>query len=95
MIAQRVFLLVMLAAAASSCAFWRDDENPCESSEEYQQAHVAADIQVPAGLAAPESAGRLAIPAGPVAEKPLADNAACLQRPPNYFDKPLRTAPAD
>jgi uncharacterized lipoprotein len=83
-------VILALAALAGSCAFWRDDD-PCESAEEYQQAESAPEIVVPPGLDAPDSDTAMVIPAGPLPDEPLAKNAACLQRPPNYFDRPLRT----
>ena len=89
-----VVLMTSIAAIASSCACWRD-ENPCESVEEYQQSRIASDVQVPPGLSNPSAAGRLAIPESPVSEQALAANAACLQKPPNYFDKPVRAPPVD
>jgi uncharacterized lipoprotein len=74
-----------------SCSFW-DEEEPCDSVEEYQFAQAAPEISVPAGLDKPDPAAKLKVPEEPVPAEPLSKNAACLQRPPNYFDKPLKDA---
>jgi hypothetical protein len=75
-----------------SCSFWSDDD-PCELVEEYQQARSASEVDVPPGLDEPESSTTLVIPDEPRPSEPLSENAACLQRPPDYFDKPLTGRP--
>ncbi len=95
MMRRGVFLLATIAVTASGCTFWRD-EDPCESVEEYQQARSAGEIVVPAGLSPPDSTGRLVIPPGPTeAGQPLSANAACLQKPPDYFNKPVTPPPGN
>jgi hypothetical protein len=44
---------------------------------------------VPAGLDRPDQSARLTIPDGPPPVEPLSKSAACLQRPPDYFDEPI------
>jgi uncharacterized lipoprotein len=87
----RIVAGAAFAVSAAGCSPWRDG-NPCESSEEYQAAQVSAPVSVPAGLDAPDQASHLNIPEGPTAAEPLSRNAACLQRPPDYFDKPVKGA---
>lgn len=89
--AGRLFWLAILLTPATGlggCTWW-GEENPCESAEEYQQSQSVPPIAVPAGLDRPETPGRLVIPEGPLPAEPLEKTAACLQRPPNYFDKPV------
>jgi uncharacterized lipoprotein len=86
--------LAALPTLSVGCALWRDD-TPCESVEEYQRATSVNDIVVPPGLGAPAGSGRLVIPAAPASTEPLSARAACLPKPPDYFDQPLRPPPAD
>lgn len=84
--------LATLATAmlvVGGCSLWRDD-NECESVEEYQSAQAAPGLSVPAGLDQPDPSTRLSVPEEPLPVVPLSTNSACLQRPPNYFDKPLK-----
>lgn len=95
--ARRAFGLAALVAMAGAvlaggCSSWGDDDkdgSDCVSVEEYQSALPAPTLSVPPGLTRPDEAGRLNIPEEPLPTQPLADDAACLQRPPSYFDKPL------
>lgn len=89
----RIVLMAVLPAALGACSWFGSDEAVCASEEEYQSAQVAPRLQVPASLDAPEASARLDIPDGPLPAEPLSRNAACLQRPPDYFDRPL--APAE
>lgn len=82
--------LVSVALGAAGCSLWRDDDE-CASVEEYQTAQAAPELSVPAGLDKPDPSARLSVPEEPLANEPLSKNSACLQRPPNYFDKPLET----
>jgi uncharacterized lipoprotein len=84
---------VVLAFTVAGCSFFGDGEPECESVEDYQSAQSAPRVAVPAGLDTPEMAGRLDVPEEPLPAEPLARNAACLQRPPNYFDRPLNAPP--
>lgn len=95
---RKVLVLSMLVGTlVGGCSFWGSDEaagqEDCASEEEYQTAPVAPELSVPAGLDRPDPSTRLDVPGGPIPAEPLAKTAACLQRPPNYFDKPLN-APA-
>lgn len=85
----RSVALAALALALAGCSFWGEDEDQCVSVEEYQDAKAAPEISVPAGLDRPDPTGKLVVPAGPEPVQPLSTNAACLQWPPDYFDKPL------
>ena len=87
-------LVAMLAI--SGCSLWgeKDPAVECQSEEEYQQARGAAAVTIPPGLDHPDESTRLAVPAGPLPDKPLSAQVACLQHPPNFFDKPL-AVPAD
>jgi uncharacterized lipoprotein len=80
---------VAVTLVVGGCSLWGNDE-PCESVEEYQAAQAAAELSIPAGLDKPDPSARLDIPEEPQPLEPLAKNAACLQQPPNYFDKPLK-----
>lgn len=82
-------LLIGMVILLGGCSFWGDDD-VCTLAEEYQQAQLAPDLSIPPGLDQPDSANRLNVPAGPLPEQPLSSNAGCLQRPPGYFDKPLK-----
>lgn len=73
----------------SACSFW-GREDSCALAGEYQQAAAVADVSVPAGLDAPDATGHLNVPPAPVPAEPLARTAGCLQRPPGYFDKPVK-----
>lgn len=84
----RLAVIVLLAGAAGACSSSKNAMD-CELDEEYQQAQSAPGISVPAGLSRPDESTRLNIPAGPEPVEPLSQTAACLQRPPDYFDKPL------
>ncbi|MBM4197173.1 MAG: hypothetical protein FJ197_08770 [Gammaproteobacteria bacterium] len=84
---------VLVVALVGGCGLWRD-EDPCVAVEEYQDARVSTTIQVPEGLQQPDSGGKLVIPEVAAPPGPLSANAACLQKPPNYFDKPI-VKPAD
>jgi uncharacterized lipoprotein len=85
----RAALLVLLAATLAGCFFGGKDEDACVSVEEYQDAKAAPEISVPAGLDRPDESTRLNVPTGPEPVEPLSQKAACLQWPPDYFDKPL------
>jgi len=88
--ALRIVLLAAVPAVVGACSWFGSDESAeCVSEEEYQSAEVAPRLQVPSGLDSPETAGRLDVPDGPLPDEPLSRNAACLQRPPDYFDRPL------
>lgn len=87
--AMRVLATTMTAALLGGCWLWSDEQS-CESVEEYQAAEVAPEIDVPAGLDRPDPSTRLGVPAEPSPAEPLSRNAACLQRPPDYFGKPLK-----
>jgi len=80
--------------ALGGCSLWGggDDPEECASPEEYQAAKVAPDLSVPAGLDRPDPTPRLDIPGQPLPAEPLERTAACLQKPPDYFDKPLEAA---
>jgi uncharacterized lipoprotein len=82
-------VLAPLALALAGCSFWGEAEDKCASVEEYQDAKIASEISIPAGLDRPDPTGKLVVPAGPEPVQPLSKNAACLQWPPDYFDKPL------
>jgi uncharacterized lipoprotein len=84
----RFVLLVATVAGLGGCVWWGED-NPCESAEEYQRSASVPPIVVPAGLEKPDDSGRLVVPDGPLPAEPLEKTAACLQQPPNYFDKPV------
>lgn len=84
--------LSLLLATMTGCSFWSDDD-PCESVQEYQQSRQAPEITAPAGLDRPDDSRALHIPDGPLPAEPLASNAGCLPKPPNYFDKPIIPAP--
>lgn len=81
--------VLLVAAASGGCSLFGGGESSCESVEEYQEARSAQRLSVPAGLDAPDATGRLEVPEGPAPAEPLSRNAACLQRLPNYFDRPL------
>ncbi len=87
-------LVAMLAIGG--CSLWGEEDPAveCQSEEEYQQARGVAAITIPPGLDQPDESTRLAIPAGPLSDKPLSAQVACLQQPPSFFDKPL-AVPAD
>ncbi len=92
----RAGLIGLLVASLTGCFFWSgDEEDKCVSVEEYQDAQVAPEISVPAGLDRPEESTRLNIPTGPESVEPLSQKAACLQWPPGYFDKPLTKSDQD
>lgn len=88
----RGLLLACVLLPLAACSWWGSDEDPCVSTEEYQQAQDVPDLTVPAGLDKPDSSGRLRVPPGPPAAEPLSQSAGCLPRPPSYFDKPLKEA---
>jgi uncharacterized lipoprotein len=83
---------VVAAAMLLGGCFFGGAEQDCESVEEYQEARSAPEIAVPPGLDRPDASTTLAVPDEPKPAEPLARNAACLQRPPGYFDKPVRTS---
>ncbi len=89
----QLLVLALIAAGLGGCSFWGDDAEECVSVQEYQDATAGANLSVPAGLDRPDPSGRLNVPETPLPAEPLSKNAACLQRPPSYFDKPL-AAPA-
>jgi uncharacterized lipoprotein len=78
-------LLAALTAACSSSKSAFD----CELVEQYQEAQSGPTVSVPAGLSRPDESTRLNVPPGPLPAEPLSQTAGCLQRPPEYFDKPL------
>lgn len=82
-------LVCAFTAIAGGCSFWGGGEDSCVSVEEYQEATSAPLLSVPPGLDRPDESGRLDIPPGPEPAEPLSQNAACLPRPPDFFDKPL------
>jgi hypothetical protein len=92
--ASRIVVTVIFAAMLVACAIGRSGNPSCESKEEYQAAQTSALLSVPAGLDPPDDSSHLNVPDDPKPVEPLSRNAACLQRPPNYFDKPL-TGPGD
>ena len=94
LLSRHLLAMAVVATALSGCSFWGDDEEACVSEEEYQEARVAPDLSIPAGLDRPDPSGRLNIPEEPQPVAPLSKNAACLQRPPNYLDKAKTTPPA-
>ncbi|MCC7258242.1 MAG: hypothetical protein IT486_07710 [Gammaproteobacteria bacterium] len=93
----RLLPVLVAVSMLNACSFWGDDEAvpECESVEEYQKALQAAGLSVPPGLDKPDPSGRLDIPEGPLPDQPLSGQAACLQLPPSFFDKPLAVPPAD
>ena len=87
-VGSRLGIAAVIAGAVSGCSLW-GHANPCASEEEYQAAQTVQPISVPAGLDRPNQAALLNVPDEPKPTEPLANNAECLQRPPNYFDKPV------
>jgi uncharacterized lipoprotein len=86
----RALALMVLGGALGGCFFW-GEEDPCAKAEEYQSSASLPPLSVPPGLDSPDTAARLEIPEGPEPGEPLAETAACLQRPPDYFDRPIYT----
>ena len=84
----RPALMLVMAMAIGGCFFGKGDES-CESVQEYQSAKTAPRLEVPQGVDKPDESAGLKVPEGPVPAEPLAKTAKCLQRPPNYFDKPM------
>lgn len=84
-------VVALCGTCAAGCSVWGEegDADACVSAEEYQQALEAPDLSVPAGLDRPDTSLRLDVPDGPLPQRPLERDAACLQRPPSFFDKPL------
>jgi len=78
----------LFSMLVGGCSLWSEDAS-CQSDEEYQAAQVSSPVSVPAGLDRPDRSSQLNVPEGPMAAEPLSRNAACLQRPPNYFDRPV------
>jgi pilus assembly protein FimV len=79
-------VVVVVATTLGGCS-WGRSAPDCRSVEEYQDSQDLPPVRVPEGLSKPEEPNRLKIPAGPAPQQPLAANAACLPRPPDYFRK--------
>jgi hypothetical protein len=79
--------VVVLAATTLGGCSWGRSAPDCRSVEQYQDSQDLPPVRVPEGLSKPEEPNRLKIPAGPAPQQPLAANAACLPRPPDYFRK--------
>jgi hypothetical protein len=86
-------LVALTATVLLGGCFFGGAEQDCESVEEYQDARSAPEIAVPPGLDRPDPSTTLVVPDEPTPAEPLARSAACLQRPPSYFDKPMRVPP--
>lgn len=84
----RLALILVMAMTLGGCFFWSKGDS-CESAQEYQSAPTSARLAVPPGLDKPDESAGLKVPEGPAPAEPLAKTAECLQRPPNYSDKPL------
>ena len=84
----RIVTGLLVVAMCASCSLGRDDDE-CESVEEYQAAVGASEITVPSGLDRPDPGTKLNVPPSQVTGEALAKQAACMQRPPSYFDKPI------
>lgn len=82
----RRFAVVVAAMLLGGC-FFRRDTSDCRSVEEYQASVAVNPVVVPSTLSAPDESAKLVIPKEPLPAQPLADTAACLAKPPDYFRK--------
>jgi hypothetical protein len=78
--------IIAMAVLLGGC-FFRHDASDCRSVQEYQQSVGVQPVAVPSGLSVLDKSARLAIPSAPAPAKPLAEAAACLAKPPDYFRK--------
>lgn len=89
-----VGLALVLAVALPGC-FSRSATDRCQEVREYQNSGSVPAFGAPEGLAQPPAPERFAIPAagsaGTQAGEPAA--AGCLDRPPDYFDRPVAGQP--
>ncbi|MDE2304258.1 MAG: hypothetical protein KGL34_01775 [Gammaproteobacteria bacterium] len=72
--------LLPIVVLASGCHMLRPD---CRTIEDYQAAHSAAPLRVPAGMDSPDVKEHLVIPPAPTVAAPL-QKGACLEQPPKY-----------
>jgi hypothetical protein len=62
----------------------------CERPERYAGAASIAPIEVPEGMAAPDTDRAMRIPPAPLEEpRRVSRRGACLESPPDFFDRPL------
>lgn len=83
----RLIVVVVTVMVLGGC-FFRRDTSDCRSTQEYQQSIAVSSVMVPPTLSAPDESTKLVIPPEPRPAQPLADTAACLAKPPDYFRKP-------
>jgi hypothetical protein len=89
-LAARAVLLVTLAATLAGCFWRRNDANDCRLVQEYQASRSLEPIQTPDGLTRiPSSPVRIPDAAAPFDENTV----GCLERPPNYFNRPIPGQP--
>ena len=86
---RRGAVVLLCLSGAAACSLWKDP-HPCASVEEYQSARSVPPVKVPHGTDAPEASAELNVPDVAAPAQPLSENAACLQYPPNYFDKTVK-----
>ena len=81
-------MTLVIAVGMAGC-FFGDGEKACNKSQEYLASPELPPMQVPDDLDEPDRSGELVIPGTRVAEPAPAGDGPCLDRPPDYFDKPL------
>jgi uncharacterized lipoprotein len=81
-------LALLLALVLGGC-FSRGETDRCQQVREYQTSGSVPSLSVPEGLAELPPPERFAIPAVGSGTPP----GGCLDRPPDYFDRPVAGQP--
>ena len=82
----RLIIISVTGLLLGGCFFSRNTAD-CRSVQEYQESVAVNPVVVPPTLSAPDQSSKLVIPKEPLPTRPLAETAACLARPPDYFRK--------
>lgn len=80
--------LAALAGAVAVACSGGGDRMRCDEPGEYVTSRSAPPVRVPDGLSVPDETGALRVPpasSAPPTEQDSAE-AACLERPPDYFE---------
>jgi hypothetical protein len=86
----RAVLLLALAAMLAGCFWRRNDPDDCRMVQEYQQSGSLTPLQTPDGMTrTPSSPVRIPDAAATFDENTV----GCLERPPNYFNRPIAGQP--
>lgn len=82
----RPFCIVVFAIALTGCSSG-NKEPECKTNLEYRASASIPELIIPEDLDRPSERDRLAIPSAAEDAPPIDDQ--CLERPPDYFGRPL------